>query len=325
MGKTFIISLAFLLALTGSASAQQAADGDAALLESLGLERAVDLLTYTHTVSGYPVRMTLNAEQAARIAVFLEQLHASPSTTEAVLSRIALDRLRQARLSADAAAPDGTFWFTASISGRYELTKAGRRAIPGIVVGSGSVENARAMGALVPPARLGGVSDRVERVLSAAKGVNFDGSPAVVNGPASESVCTVAPQAASTRLSPTVPPPHTEFEKDAFWSTWGAYQATWGADFATTAMILGHHNGGESDPLYTAFGKQSKAGVLGSVAVVHVVASVASLVLYDQAQKTHGFWRVVMDLAGVGINAGFTGAHTEGSIHNVQLLQHWKD
>lgn len=325
--KTPFVSLLLLLGLVGAAAAEPPADGDPALLASLGLERTADGLYYTHSVGGELVRAAMSDEQSARIAVFLEQLHAAPGSVDVVLARVALRRLGQARLVPDAVAPDGTRWFSSSF-GRYDMTAEGRRAIPGIVVGSGSVENARALGAApgyVPAARLQDVASRVDQILSGSQAPNFDGAPAVVavvtGGEDASAPCPVQPQPARDSVPPPPPlPQHTALEDKIFWKSWWLYQLTWGADFATTAGILYNPTGQESDPLYTRFGSRSKAGVLGSVAVVHGAVSLATWLVYDRAKNAPGFWRTLLDVASIGTNLAGSAAHTEGTINNAIWL-----
>jgi hypothetical protein len=190
------------------------------------------------------------------------------------------------------------------------------------------VERAQALavGPLPPSGPPPSLSGAVDHVLSGAGGVNFDGATVVAaDVDAADSPCPVQRPAVATHIDIAAPPQHTELEKQAFWSTWAAFQLTWVGDFATTAVLLSHPKTQESDPIYTVFGSQNKAGVLGSVAVVHVLVSADSGLAYNQSKKTQGFWRYVLDTLSVGTNLSFTGMHTEGTIHNTLFLEHSKD
>ena len=292
----------------------------------LGLEASSGTLTYTHAVGGAAVRTPLGAEQEARVVAFLEQLELSPATREFTLSKIALNRLSAARLAPGAAAPDGTVWFSPTLTG-WVLTPAGRRAVPGIVIGSGSVAAAQALGAPPPPSLSGSaVTGAAAKALARPGSIDFDGSGAG-RGAAADAgppgICPRTPPAASGRTASAVPvPDHTPFEQAAFHATWWAYHAAWTADFITTAMFLQKPKFAEQDPLYTMFGNRSTPGVLGSVIVVHAAASAASWWLYDLARRQTKDWaRVVLDAASFGINIFGTGAHIDGTVNNVNLLR----
>jgi hypothetical protein len=278
-------------------------------------------------VSGDFAHTTLNDEQSARVEAFLERVEASTSTREFVLSKVAMNRLASARLAPDAVAPDGTHWFEAQFA-VYRLTAAGKRAVPGIVIGAGSVSAAQALGTPpAPPGALKPAGDLGARILAAADAAGFDRSRVVSVEDPDDGPCTTTPATSRNASLPplfrVVPPEHTTLEQIAFQSSWWAYHAAWAADITTTAMFLRRPNDVEQDPLYTMFGNHSEAGVLGSATVVHAAISGASWALYDLARYQKQRWlRDALDAAAFGINAVGVGAHLDGTINNVNLLNH---
>ena len=151
--------------------------------------------------------------------------------------------------------------------------------------------------------------DRVGAALDAAATPGFDGGAAPAPAPLPD-----APK--------PVKPAHTALEKNLFNAAALGYHSAFAADFATTGMVLGR-GGYETDPLYTRLGKKNMSGVIGSAVALHAAATVGSLALYKEAAKTHGVKRVLLDAAAIGINAYGIGAHTQGAVHNIGVLNNW--
>jgi hypothetical protein len=153
-------------------------------------------------------------------------------------------------------------------------------------------------------------SARVGAALDAAAIPGFDGGAAP------------APLPDAPTPAKPVKPAHTALEKALFNTTALGYHSAFVADFATTGMVLGR-GGHEMDPLYTRFGNKNMAGVIGSAVALHVAATAGSMALYKEAAKSHGLKRVLLDAAAIGINAYGIGAHTQGAVHNIGVLNNW--
>jgi len=202
---------------------------------------------------------------------------------------------------------------------------------------------------LSTPAARGGASDarsaRAPRVgldglessSADAIGVNFDGGAARADAaavaeiiaspippqyrPALKEAAAELPDAPTPTTRP-VPVPMTRGEKAAdaaFWTTWWGYHAAWAADFTTTGLILSR-GGFEKDPLYTRFGNQNMAGVIGSAVVVHTALSGASLLLHEEAKKHTGFTRRALEAAAIATNSVYIGVHASAAAGNVDVL-----
>jgi hypothetical protein len=310
---TLLVSI--ILAGAAGARAEVSPDSErAAWLARLGLETSGGSLVYARAFDGAPERFVLSAEQALTIDALVARLEAAPDP-DAVLREIAERELGAEGRAPGAAASDGTIWLVKAADG-WRLTDAGRKAVPGIVLDRTSAA-AAAPGAPARALALELPASRIRSALDGAALARFDG--AADASAASDAGTSPVP----LQKLPDAPKPRpSAVERDLFWSTWWGYHAAFAADFTTTGMVIGR-GGYETDHLYTQFGNKNMGGVIGSATAVHVVASLASLALYREAQTKHGVWRRVLDAAAIGINAYGIGAHAEGAAHNVGVLQNW--